>query len=71
MDDVERLARWLHRTVCRKRGRVWSRAGIGQPVSWKQLPEYRRDDYRDVARELLTNPPAVLCVPGVVVGGQP
>jgi hypothetical protein len=38
-------------------------------TTWDDLEEIRRDDYRAVARELLEHPPAVLCVPGVVVRG--
>lgn len=67
MNDVEELARWLHRTACRLRGRLWLSRGV-RPIAWAQVSESRRDDYRAVARELLTNPPAVLFTPVVVVG---
>jgi hypothetical protein len=68
MDNVETLARWIHEAFERTRAAAWKAVGRDL-TTWDDLEEIRRDDYRAVARELLEHPPAVLCVPGVVVRG--
>jgi hypothetical protein len=51
--DVSALARWIHETHHRKN------PGPIAP-DWKAVPAVRRGYYLTLARELLTNPPAVL-----------
>lgn len=68
MNDVETLAHWLHLTFCRLRAGETSRRT--QLLPWSLLDESARDDYRAVARELLTDPPACLCVPDVVIAAE-
>lgn len=61
MNDVEILAVWMQLT-CIRLGKTTD--DDGEPISpgrpFAELPKYKQEYYRVVAREMLTNPPEVL-----------